>query len=495
MWGRTSIIVMAVAVSALALPPVSVSAAPVDGLLPPGMKPSPECTITGTPGPDILRGTAGNDVICGLGGRDRLAGRGGNDILMGGAGADVLAGGPGNDMLMGGAGADTGSGGRGTDVCTPDPGVTDCARDAEAPVVSNVVVPAEVQAGTDLVISWTAVDPSGVVTWARLGGRNGWAAWCFDTTPVQDAGDPSGSRYLMSCAVPATTPNGEYTIFLGAVDGVGNYVEDPTTVLIVGGSDDIEPPVLIAPPVLPAVEAGDSFTLRWELSDPTGVVYTEAWIYTPEGSLVGYDQRPGSTTTAARLVEGDVSAGVWEQDFSLSPQASSSDYLVTLSVRDAVGNRDVLMVGRLVVGGGAQVLDCDQEPSAPGCTPRQDVLWVSDVELPQEVSPGEEFVISWQAKGSGDLTTFAGVSGTKDYGSWCGDSYVAEGVRNATTGRYSVTCRVPRIVSNGTYTVSITAQDGLVGLVQSFVTFDVVGGSDDDQVPRVEMARATTAWR
>jgi hypothetical protein len=76
---------------------------------------SPSCTISGTPGNDVLVGTPRSDVICGLGGDDRLMGRGGNDILVGGAGADVLDGGRGHDYLFGGAGRDRLSGRAGRD--------------------------------------------------------------------------------------------------------------------------------------------------------------------------------------------------------------------------------------------------------------------------------------------------------------------------------------------------------------------------------------------
>ena len=65
------------------------------------------CTIVGTQGPDLLRGTSRRDVICGLGGNDTiLAGRG-NDVVYGGPGADVINGGAGRDTLRGGAGNDT----------------------------------------------------------------------------------------------------------------------------------------------------------------------------------------------------------------------------------------------------------------------------------------------------------------------------------------------------------------------------------------------------
>ena len=65
------------------------------------------CTVTGTPGPDVLVGTDGDDVICGLGGNDRISGGAGDDTLLGGDGDDVLDGGTGADTLRGGGGLDT----------------------------------------------------------------------------------------------------------------------------------------------------------------------------------------------------------------------------------------------------------------------------------------------------------------------------------------------------------------------------------------------------
>lgn len=75
----------------------------------------PACTITGTPGPDLLIGTDHRDVICGLGGSDVLNGNGGNDVLVGGPGNDGLSGGNGDDLLYGGPGDDRLQGDHGRD--------------------------------------------------------------------------------------------------------------------------------------------------------------------------------------------------------------------------------------------------------------------------------------------------------------------------------------------------------------------------------------------
>ncbi|HEX6131382.1 MAG TPA: calcium-binding protein, partial [Actinomycetota bacterium] len=92
-------------------------AAPAPGpFLPPATVAGRTCTIVGTSGPDVLRGTAQRDIICGLGGDDVLHGLGGNDLIVGGAGNDKLYGGLGADVLHGEAGNDLVDGMTGNDV-------------------------------------------------------------------------------------------------------------------------------------------------------------------------------------------------------------------------------------------------------------------------------------------------------------------------------------------------------------------------------------------
>jgi acid phosphatase type 7 len=73
------------------------------------------CTIVGSEGKDVVRGTPGSDVICGLGGRDRIRGGDGDDVIVGGGGKDRLAGGRGNDRLYGNARRDVLRGQSGND--------------------------------------------------------------------------------------------------------------------------------------------------------------------------------------------------------------------------------------------------------------------------------------------------------------------------------------------------------------------------------------------
>jgi Ca2+-binding RTX toxin-like protein len=115
-------------------------------------KPAPKCTITGTPGPDVLIGTEGRDVICGLGGDDKILGRGGNDVLLGGAGRDEIYGGKGDDILIGGGQGDELHGGPGSNVLRE--GLPNKAANYQVHPISSYDVPA----GT-------------TVTWKYIGGN------------------------------------------------------------------------------------------------------------------------------------------------------------------------------------------------------------------------------------------------------------------------------------------------------------------------------------
>jgi uncharacterized repeat protein (TIGR01451 family) len=80
------------------------------------------CTITGTPGHDVLQGTPGFDVICGLAGNDVIHASGGNDRVFGGPGDDTLLGEDGNDRLRGEDGNDHLVGGNGNDLLRGEAG-------------------------------------------------------------------------------------------------------------------------------------------------------------------------------------------------------------------------------------------------------------------------------------------------------------------------------------------------------------------------------------
>lgn len=80
-------------------------------------------TVTGTNGPDTLKGTNSVDTIYGNGGDDRIHGYKGDDTLYGGRGDDRIWGGSGDDSIYAWHGNNHVSGGDGSDIiyATGDP--------------------------------------------------------------------------------------------------------------------------------------------------------------------------------------------------------------------------------------------------------------------------------------------------------------------------------------------------------------------------------------
>lgn len=114
------------------------------------------CTITGTPGDDVLVGTPDDDIICGLAGDDLIQGLEGDDVLWGGPGDDRLEGGDGDDELRGGDGSDVLDGEAGADLMRGGGGldtVTYATRTAPVFVYVGVTDVSNGEAGENDVVS------------------------------------------------------------------------------------------------------------------------------------------------------------------------------------------------------------------------------------------------------------------------------------------------------------------------------------------------------
>ncbi|MEI8357151.1 MAG: hypothetical protein RL698_792 [Pseudomonadota bacterium] len=351
---------------------------------------SERCTIVGTDGPDRLVGTPGRDVICGLGGDDFISGDGGDDVLVGGDGNDTILGGGGDDVLMGGEGRDRLRGGTGGDVlmgeegrdslmggvgedhllggvgrdaiaagvagdtCAGDPAdrVTGtCADDTTPPEIGDVVVPAPFSAGSTLVFTWQVTDVSGVYdiaegqpgTTAFVGGPSGWVRFCtFGLAGKRIAGDEKSGVYEARCDFPASTPNGTYSVFVGASDLYGNQAfSSGTTFEVVAGSTDAAVPSLTEVRTDAATYApGAAVTFTFRATDATGVAYVVPWAFGPNGRLVDDAGRLWLDYAVAGLVSGDAKDGRYSVTLKLSDTAASGTYVLWFSIGDVLDNRD-----------------------------------------------------------------------------------------------------------------------------------------------------------
>ena len=352
----------------------------------------PECTITGTPGADVLRGTAGSDVICGFEGNDAVFGRGGSDTILGGPGGDRISGGAGSDSVEGGPGKDTlagdgggdyfdggtgpdslsgGSGddalmggpgrdginpGAGTDVCAPDGAdrVTGtCDTDVTGPEFSWVEVPSTVEAGTTFTATFSLKDPSGVTpgsATASIGGSPGWITnWCgFRMDAELVSGTRTDGVWSVSCDVPENAVSDPYSLWAGAQDNFGNStLADWIEFVVVGGSDDNRAPVISEVSIPATIEPGETAAITWRVSDPSGVSGTYSWVYLPGppwGVLYG------AGVEAPVRTSGDAFDGTYSQTFTLPADSPSGNYAVYISLRDELGNKTYEQYGSFTVG-------------------------------------------------------------------------------------------------------------------------------------------------
>lgn len=350
------------------------------------------CTIRGTAAADTLRGTPGDDVICARAGNDRIFGGGGDDQILAGAGADLvfggvgsdsveggpgtdflsgnmgndvldgginpdrLDGGPGDDILNGGPGTDGINPGTGSNTCAPDS--TDrvngaCAVDDAGPTFSWVDVPATVEAGTTFTATFSLEDPSGIATGsatASIGGAPGWiTTWCgFRIEARLVSGTETDGVWSVSCDVPEGAVSDPYSLWAGAQDNLGNSaLADWAEFVVVGGSDDNQAPVISDVSIPASVQPGETVTITWRASDPSGVAGTYPWIYLP-GPPWGVLYGPG--IGGPERISGDANDGTYAQTFTLPANSPSGTYAVYISVRDGLGNRTYEQYGSFTSG-------------------------------------------------------------------------------------------------------------------------------------------------
>lgn len=216
--------------------------------------------------------------------------------------------------------------------------------------ITAVDIPATLDAGSTLRVSWTVIGPS-TASWMYVGGPSGWVSWCGFPQP----GNPSGGdgvsevRYEATCEVPASTPNSTYGVW---IDAEGFRETDVDRIAggeftVMGGSNDTAPPVMTllsvsagGPSAGGILRPGGEILVRWQVTDGTGVASTYPLLGGPSGFFVNLDTgEPWGTWTEGRLVSGTNTDGVYEATIRLSDTAPFGTYSVWFGARDLVENR------------------------------------------------------------------------------------------------------------------------------------------------------------
>jgi hypothetical protein len=264
------------------------------------------CTISGSARNDVLRGTARNDVICGFAGADTIFGNGGNDVIYAGDGNDVIDGGVGNDTIHGGNGSDRMNGGTGNDDLNGDAG-----NDTLNGGIGHDVLDGD--AGGDQIIAGPGDD--------SLSGGSG-----------RDVLQPGTGDD--QCAI------------------------DSTDITVGQCRRDITAPVFAPMALSTSVNAGETLTIEWVLTDASPV---STWLRVTGGPLgwvewCGYDVF-GSPVTQTNPPSNLLSSTMFGVRCTVPTNAVGGEYSVEIDAIDAFHN--VATTQRIILTVNNDIVDTD----------------------------------------------------------------------------------------------------------------------------------------
>ena len=245
-------------------------------------------------------------------------------------------------------------GGGAIDPTDPMPPVGGGDGTFEPAQITNVRVPAEVQAGTALVIRFRMTDPSGYQTpMAFVGGPSGWISTWFGVglAAVRVSGDQRDGEYEISALVPVNAPSAGYIVRIGCeckfpdASGDSLFVTYPFDV--VGGSSDVRVPEIGRAQITSSgvIRAGSTFEVTTLAKDESGIGYVVAWVDGPNGRTTNDQFQPWASDMGLDSVVRSQATKGWEQfvqTITLRDDATPGRYRLWFSVGDLIGNREAL---------------------------------------------------------------------------------------------------------------------------------------------------------
>ena len=220
--------------------------------------------------------------------------------------------------------------------------------------ITNVRVPAEVQAGTPLVIRLRMTDPSGYqAPVAFVGGPSGWvSSWCgFGVAAIRVSGDQRDGEYEISCLVPTNAPSAGYIVRIGCEctfpDASGDSLFVTYDFNLVGGSSDVRVPEIGRAQITSSgvIRAGSTFEVTTLAKDESGIAYVVAWVDGPNGRIPNDAGQPWASDMGIDSVVRSQAVNGWEQfvqTITLRDDATPGRYRLWFSVGDSIGNRAAL---------------------------------------------------------------------------------------------------------------------------------------------------------
>ena len=220
--------------------------------------------------------------------------------------------------------------------------------------ITNVRVPAEVRAGTPLVIRFRMTDPAGYqAPVAFVGGPSGWVSnWCgFGVAAIRFSGDQRDGEYEISCLVPTNAPSASYIVRIGCECTFPDAAKDALFVTypfdLVGGSSDVRVPEIGMAAITSAgvIRPGNTFEVTTQAKDESGIAYVVAWVDGPNGRTTNDQLLPWASDMGLDSIVRTPAVNGWEtfiQTITLRADAAPGRYRVWFSVGDSIGNRAAL---------------------------------------------------------------------------------------------------------------------------------------------------------
>jgi len=336
--------------------------------------------ITGTPGDDVICAGAGNDIINGLGGKDIIFGGPGNDRIKAGSGADDIYGDAGADYIDGGTGIDNVFGDTGNDTITGGTEADILRGDAGTDTISGGRGDDEIygEAGNDQIDGGDGAD--------KLVGGNG--ADLITGGNGQDLLQGGAGTDELSAGSGADLIDGgqgKDTITTGAGNDLCNA--DSADVRLDACKLDSKGPKFGAlPMVVRQIQAGTMAVFTVNVSD----VATVQAVYGSIGGAPGWITEWCGFRIPTELESGSEKSGTYKLSCTVPPNAVNDNYTLFLGAVDMMGHTTEERIAFEIVGG-----------SSDNRTPT-----VSKLDLPESVSPGENFVIRVEAT---DESVVAGI--------------------------------------------------------------------------------------
>lgn len=217
--------------------------------------------------------------------------------------------------------------------------------DPEGPVITDVEVPGVVTAGSSVTFRWRVTDADSV---ASTGIVVGWASGIytpcgFGQSARLESGTVIDGTWVYSCVIPAEAVSSMYSVTVNAQDQLGHWSSvSGYDFEVAGGSSDASPPVLDAVEVVGGYGViGQVLTVRWTLTDASGIDSAVMWVAGPTGGFTDLDTglRYALYETMQVTRQCTVDSCEFTQTVQLSPSAPRGTYSLWLSATDTLGNK------------------------------------------------------------------------------------------------------------------------------------------------------------